>query len=192
MTAPAERTRSMRAYAEAFGNPSDEASTRMAKRLEAMIVEEEAGGGRRRWWLVWVVAVALIGGTGLAVGLWLGDTTSDGVVAASTSAQRLRLAAGSAVLKPGAEVRVLHDDGRSVLELRAGVIELDAGRSSAGIQVLNGPYTVEASDARLQVEHSEGVPVVTVSSGEAVVRGPDLPPAGVVVIPVVSAGGAPD
>jgi ferric-dicitrate binding protein FerR (iron transport regulator) len=175
----------MRAYAEAFGDPNREASTRMEKRLEAMIAEEEAGGGGRRMWLVWAVLAALIGGTGLAAGVFLGNTGDDGVVAASSNAQRLRLVAGSAVLKPGAEVRVLHDDGRTVLELRAGVLELDADRSGASMQVLSGPYTVEASDARLQVEHSEGVPVVTVTRGEAVVRGPDLPPAGVVVIPVV-------
>jgi len=175
----------MRAYADAFGDPSRDVSARMEKRLEAMIAKEEAGGDRRRPWLVWAVVVALIGGTGLALGLWLGGARGDGVVAASSSAQRLRLAAGSAVLRPGAEVRVLHDEGRSVLELRAGMIELDADRSGPGVQVLSGPYTVEASDARLQIEHSEGVPVVTVSSGEAIVRGPDLPPTGVVVIPVV-------
>jgi len=186
MTAPAERTKSMRAYADAFGEPDVDASKRMEQRLESMIAKDEARGGSGRRWLVWAVVVVLIGGAGVTVGIWLGQRGGDGVVTASSNPQRLRLAAGSVVLSPGAKLRVLHDDGRSVLELRAGAIDLDADEGGAGMQVLSGPYTVEALGARLRVEHTDSVPVVTVTTGEAIVRGPNLPGDGVLVVPVAS------
>jgi ferric-dicitrate binding protein FerR (iron transport regulator) len=174
-----ERTRSMTAYAEELGEPDPEMTARLRARFERFIEEGGADRGRSRmWWLAAACAVFLLA-AGAALGAWFGSDSGGGVVTAEEEPQRLQLAAGSVVLDAGARVRVLHDEGRSVVELVEGAVDVDATLSALAVEVISGPYSVGAVGARFRVRSTGDVPVVLVREGEAVMRGAQLPEHGV-------------
>lgn len=169
----------MAAYAEALGEPDAEMTARLRARFERFIEEGGADRGRSRTWVLVAVCAVLLLAAGAALGVWLGSDGEGGVVAAEEEPQRLRLAAGSVVLDAGARARVLHDEGRSVVELVEGAVDVDATASGLAVEVISGPYSVSAARARFRVRSTGDVPIVLVREGEAVMRGARLPEHGV-------------
>lgn len=183
MNSSMERTKSMAAYAEALGEPDPEMTARLRARFERFIEEGGADRGGSRKWVLAAVCAGVLLSSGAALGVWLGSDGGGGVVAAGEEPQRVQLAAGAVVLDVGARVRVLHDEGRSVVELVEGAVDVDATSSALAIEVISGPYAVTAARARFRVRSTGDVPIVLVREGEAVMRGAQLPEHGVTFTP---------
>lgn len=184
-----ERSQSMTAYAQTFGEPDAETTGRMRKNLRKFVVEREAQRTRRRHW---VQASVVVGGLAIGIGalVWTQSSAQpgeeivepalDGVVATGERGQEIELAHGGTVrLEPQTRMRILADEASEVsLELRAGALELEA-KAPVAVQVER--YRVETEGARVEIRHTRGVPLVEVSEGEARLYGPDLPQSGVTV-----------
>lgn len=191
MSKPIERSQSMTAYAQTFGDPDHETTSRLRKNLRQLVVEREASRARRRHWMQ---AALVVGGlTILGAGaVWMqsgaGSEASvnapdeDGVVSTGEHAQRIELADGGRLeLGPHTRIRILADDGeRTSIELLAGVLEVDAAHV---VHVQVDRYRVETDGATLELRPTRGVPLVDVRIGAARVYGPDLPEGGVKVSP---------
>jgi ferric-dicitrate binding protein FerR (iron transport regulator) len=191
MSSRPEPTSTMQAYAQAHGEPDPETSARLEQQLERIIRDDAARPARRRRTALLVVAIALVAGAGVGAGRWLAGASDSarGIIVGGQDGQRLALAAGELRIDPGSRARVLHDQGHGIVELADGAVEVEATAGGAGIQVVCGAYTVELAGARARIEHTGALPIITVHAGTALVRGAELPPGGVRILPVVPSGG---
>lgn len=191
MSKPLERSQSMTAYAQTFGDPDTETTSRLRKNLRQYVVEREATRARRRHW---VQAGLVVGGLTILAGglMWtqssaspgpgVEGSTEEGVVSTGEHAQRIELAhGGSLELGPQTRIRILGDgaDGTSI-ELLGGVLGVEVEHP---VHVQVGRYRVETEGGTLEMRPTRGVPLVDVRVGTARVFGPDLPESGVKVSP---------
>jgi ferric-dicitrate binding protein FerR (iron transport regulator) len=182
----------MTAYAQTFGEPDAETTSRMRKNLNRYIQDREATRTRRRHW---VQASLVVGGLAIVVGglVWTQTKAdpaqeaapvvdaSDGVVTTAAVPQTMELAfGGELVLAPETKVRVLGSErGETSIELLEGQVEFVPADATHSVRVMVDRYRIDAEGARFEVRRSRGVPLVTVTAGAAAMFGPDLPDEGV-------------
>lgn len=191
MSKPLERSQSMTAYAQTFGDPDTETTSRLRKNLRQYVVERAASRARRRHW---VQAGLVVGGLALVAGglMWTQSKASsgagvegaaeEGVVSTGAHGQRIELAHGGRLeLDPHTQIRILGDEvtGTSI-ELLGGVLGVEVEHP---VQVQIDRYRVETEGGVLELRPTRGVPLVEVRVGAARVYGPDLPDSGVKVTP---------
>lgn len=179
MSDTAQRTESMRRYAAELGAADELTTARMRARLDDYLEGRQARRRRIRWIFAVASVVAVVGiATQLAT-----DGAPTGVIATGEQTQAIELPGARLQLGPGTDVRLSEDaDGVAIVELMGGSVTLDA---HAGQRIVRcGEHRVRTDGAILvSVERTPGMPVVKVTRGRAVLRGPGLPADGVAIIP---------
>lgn len=188
-----ERSRPMEAYAESYGEPDMETTSRMRSRILDYMEDRAAGRQRWRHWVQAVIAVCVIGAGAAGVWSWSrdGEPVEDaragaGVIATVEQAQEVELEhAGTVRLLPHSGIRIRRDTpDAAVIELLEGEIEVRVDDAEAlDYRIDTGDHEVEVHGSRVGVRRTRGVPLVTVYAGYARLHGPDLPAEGVRIVP---------
>jgi ferric-dicitrate binding protein FerR (iron transport regulator) len=176
MSEAAEKTESLRDYAEMLGSPDANTTGRMRARLDEFMRRRTRARRRR----VRLAIAAVVLGAAFATALAIGLREDPPHAITAESERAIELGGARLVLRAGASVRTdPADDGR--IELLAGELEVTVagGRSFA---VTSGEFEVRADRGRFVVRHTDALPMVTVLRDDAVVTGPGLPAAGVRVL----------
>lgn len=193
MNDPAERSRPMSVYADTYGEPDFETTSRMRSRIMGYLEEREADRRRFRHWVQAVVVTLVIGVAGVGIWLWQsggdegqGAEDAAGVLATVGHAQEVKLERDDRVLLlPHSGIRVRRDDGdAAVIELLEGELELRLDEVGARtVRVGVGDYEVDVHAARVSIRRTRGVPLVTVYEGFVRLSGPQLPADGIRIAP---------
>jgi ferric-dicitrate binding protein FerR (iron transport regulator) len=176
MSDAAEKTESLRDYAEMLGSPDASTTGRMRTRLDDFMHRRVAARRRRLRLGLALVAIAFAIAAGLAIGLR--DDAPHAITAESERA--IELGGARVVMRAGASVRTDAADDRHV-ELIAGEIDVTVAPGRPFV-VTSGEFEVHAPSGRFAVRHTDGLPVVEVLRDHAVLHGPGLPPSGVWVL----------
>lgn len=180
----------MSAYAQTFGEPDAETTSRMRKNLNRYMDDRQAARTRRRHW---VQASLVVGGLAVVIGglVWTqtkadpapetATVVEDGVVSTESVPQTMELGfGGELVLAEQTKLRVLTSErGSTSVELLEGQVGVVPADATHAVRVQVDRYRIEAEGAAFDVRHSRGVPLVTVHAGSVAMFGPDLPDEGV-------------
>lgn len=183
-----EHSQPLQLYADAYGGPDLETTSRARQRVHTYVVERRTR--RRRWihrlqgGLGTLLVIAAAYGVWSAVGGTLGgDQPPVRAPAVVTQAQpqTIELPGGGAlVVAPQSTVRVMDDgNGATLVEVDVGEIDVDLPAGGTTSRFRAGAYEVTATDAHFTMRRRDGAPRVTVGRGAVTLTGPDLPDAGV-------------
>jgi ferric-dicitrate binding protein FerR (iron transport regulator) len=183
----------MSVYADTYGEPDFETTSRMRSRIMGYLEDREADRRRVRHWVQAVIATLAIGIAGVGIWLWQaggaeesGTKDAAGVLATVGHAQEVKLERDDRVLLlPHSGIRIRRDDGdAAVIELLEGELELRLDDVDARtVQVRVGDYEVDVHAVRVSIRRTRGVPLVTVHEGSVRLTGPELPTDGIRIAP---------
>jgi ferric-dicitrate binding protein FerR (iron transport regulator) len=184
----------MSVYADTYGEPDFETTSRMRSRIMGYLEERENDRRRVRHWVQAVAVTLVLGVAGVGIWLWQagGDdrqeaTDAAGVLATVGHAQEVKLERDDRVLLlPHSGIRIRRDDGEAaVIELLEGELELRLDDVDVrAVQVRVGSYEIDVHAVRVSVRRTRGVPLVTVHDGSVRLTGPELPADGIQIAPV--------
>jgi ferric-dicitrate binding protein FerR (iron transport regulator) len=179
----------MAVYAATHGEPDEPTTSRMRGRLASYLDDREARRRRRTRGLAGLVALLLVVGGGFAAAT-LGRQSAEGRELRGGTDAKHDTAAGELRLDADATVVVTTSGTSTRVELRTGRVELVPRSGSGPVEIAVGPFVVQARGSRLAVRAGAGTPLVTVDEGTALLSGPGLPAAGLVLRPGAAASTA--